>query len=132
MHPMDHRPSLPVIGHIVFPDIVLVWLVATHPPFILRLLGFSIFSYLTFSSLAYTAGNPTQDYFIGFVLSSQFLLAVWLIWIIVPLDELSHERDTVRPREMPLLRRLYWAFCLDHSVRAIGWSYQVSLRRLTW
>lgn len=119
------KPPLPVIQYIIVPDGLLILTLATQPTPLIRFVAFCIFTYLSLQPLSFTAGNPTQDYFIGFVLSSQILLAIQLLWLKSPLDELRHERDKVPPRDLPLWRRLYWAFCLDHSVRAVGWTHQV-------
>lgn len=126
MHITVAKPALPITQYIVVPDFLLVCLVALHPPLFIRILGFATLLYLGFQSLYFTLGDPTQDYFLGFYLSAQILLAVQFLFIKVPIDELRHERDLKsRARDFPLWYRLYWAFCLDHSVRAIGWTHEV-------
>ncbi|KAI0313951.1 membrane bound O-acyl transferase family-domain-containing protein [Amylostereum chailletii] len=109
----------------VLPDILLVVLIATQPPALVRFVGFAILVFASVTASAYTTGDPTIDYFIGFLLSNQILAAICFLWIEKPLDELRYERDSKPPREMSISRRVYWAFCLDHSVRAVGWTHQV-------
>ena len=122
---MDRLP-LPVVQYILLPDVLLVLLIATRPIPSIRFAFFGVFTYVSLQALSFTAGNATQDYFIGFILASQFLLAIQLLWLTNPLDELRHERDKVPAHDLPLWKRIYWAFCLDHSVRAVGWTHQVS------
>ncbi|THH19422.1 hypothetical protein EW146_g1769 [Bondarzewia mesenterica] len=122
---MDRLP-LPIVKHVILPDLLLVSLITTQPSTAIRFVGFCTFAFLCLTSVSFTTGNATQDYFVGFLSASQVLLAVDLLWLIVPLDALRHERDMVLPRDMPLWRRAYWAFCLNHSVRAIGWTHQVN------
>ncbi|KAI0315998.1 membrane bound O-acyl transferase family-domain-containing protein [Amylostereum chailletii] len=119
------RSPLSFVRHIVLPDILLITLIATQPPTPTRFLGFAVVLYASVTALACTAGGATTNYSIGFLLGIQVFTALRFLWLERPLDVHRHERDGQPPREMSIWRRLYWAFCLDHGFRGVGWTHQV-------
>ncbi|KAI0313952.1 hypothetical protein OF83DRAFT_488844 [Amylostereum chailletii] len=119
------KPPFSFTRHLLLPDILLVALVATDPPTVVRVLGFGLLIHAFVTTPGSTTGDPSNDYSLGFLLGMQVFTALRFLWLERPLDVLRHERDTQSPREMAIWRRIYWAFCLDHSVRAVGWTHQV-------
>ena len=56
---------------------------------------------------------------------------VSLTWLTDPIHDFRHERDHVAPKELPFVRRVWWALCLLNSPRGIGWSYKVGVAPFT-
>ncbi|KAK7060432.1 hypothetical protein VNI00_001197 [Paramarasmius palmivorus] len=108
-------------------DALLVLFIATQPGSLtIRFAGLVAIISLALEASKGTTGVPTQDYFFGFWMASQTLVAVQMMLLRKPLDQLRHERDPIAIREMSFWRRMYWSLCLDHSWRAIGWTHQVN------
>ncbi|THH16553.1 hypothetical protein EW146_g4107 [Bondarzewia mesenterica] len=123
---MDTKPDLSHIQFIILPDFLLCLLIATKPSELFRFLGFCLYTYFNVRGMYFTTGDPLQDYSIGSAFGAQIFIAIYLLWLTSPIDEFRHERDTVPPRELPLWRRLYWAFTVCRNVRGVGWNYLVS------
>ncbi|KAA1478061.1 hypothetical protein DENSPDRAFT_829531 [Dentipellis sp. KUC8613] len=124
----DTRPQLPVYPCIVLPQILMCALLTLGPPLWVRVLGFLVYLYPTYVALHCSMGEPMQNYSLGSGFIGQVLAAVHLLLLTSPVDEIRHERDTFKTsaRELPLLRRAYWALCIERGPRGVGWSYQVS------
>lgn len=125
---VEARPELPLIPYLVLPDIFLCILIAVQAPPVLRLLGFVLHTYVSAHGLRFTTGDPLQDYGIGSAFSGQFFTALHLLWLTRPVNEFRHENDRVgrSTSELPLWKRVWWTFSVNHSPRGVGWSYQVS------
>ena len=124
---VEARPELPLIPYLVLPDIFLCILIAVQAPPVLRLLGFVLHTYVSAHGLRFTTGDRLQDYGIGSAFSGQFFTALHLLWLTRPVNEFRHENDRVgrSTSELPLWKRVWWTFSVNHSPRGVGWSYQV-------
>ncbi|KAK0463766.1 membrane bound O-acyl transferase family-domain-containing protein, partial [Desarmillaria tabescens] len=82
------------------------------------------FALLCYKGLQYTTGDKLQNYSMGSTIGGQFFTALHLLLIVEPIRQYRHLTDIDDPRTRPLLKRVYWAGCIIHSPRGIGWNYQ--------
>ena len=96
-----------------------------------RMCGFGALAFITTIVIMHTTGDIPQDYGLGCFCGAQLVYMFWLLMFANPLHEFCHEEDVQHPTEMSFLRRLWWAFCVVHSLRGIGWNRQVRAFCLT-
>jgi len=123
---VDNRPMVHILPTLLLQNVFIAALIAFRPPSSVRFIAFIAYSYAVGLILMCTTGNLQRNYSTGCTFMGQFFTAFHLIWLTDPLKDIRHERDTVTPAELPFWRRMYWALCLIHSPRGVGWSYQVS------
>ncbi|TFY56426.1 hypothetical protein EVG20_g8926 [Dentipellis fragilis] len=125
----DTRPELPVLSYLLLPDILSCILVAFGPPLWVRLLAFCAFFYTKLSGMHYYAvDEPAYNFTFGTLFLQQVLAAAHYMLTTNPVDDVRHERDVfkVSARELPLLKRIYWAAGYCFGPRSVGWSDQVA------
>lgn len=122
------KPFSPGI-YLVLPDILLACIVAANPNKSWRLAFSVAFTILTIHALSYTTGDKLQDYSTGSTLSGQVLTACYLLLFTKLVDDFQYISDSRPLASLSFWKRIYWAACIIHSPRGIGWNYQV--RRLT-
>jgi hypothetical protein len=121
------RPPLSVMQHVIPLQLLIYALVAYTPrSTALRLSAFGVIALMTFRALHHTTGEISQDYGMGCILSGQLVAVFAFIVLNYPPDDFRHEKDVQPPSEMPFLKRMWWALCVMHSVRGIGWNTHVS------
>jgi hypothetical protein len=92
-----------------------------------RLIAYGFISYLLYDSFKYSTGEWLLDYVIGCGMIFQVISGFHLVFLANPLESFRHEKDTVSPRSMPCLRRLWWALRVLCSPLGVGWNYNVCL-----
>lgn len=125
---LAQRPPLPIVPYFILPDIALCFLIALYPGKAWRYSAIALFAYSNVKALSYTTGDGLQDSIIGSTIFTQLFTATHLLLLTDPLREIRHKHDVVPPSQLPLLKRLLWSFCVNHSPRGIGWNYQVRLK----
>ncbi|OBZ71261.1 hypothetical protein A0H81_08450 [Grifola frondosa] len=108
-------------------DLFLCFLIAVRPSTPIKLSAFLVYACIALRGVtAFSTGDELQDYSIGSSISGQLLTACHLLWLTDPLKDFKYNHESVQPQSLPLWRRIYWAICVDHSPRGIGWNYQVT------
>ncbi|KIK56853.1 hypothetical protein GYMLUDRAFT_75913 [Collybiopsis luxurians FD-317 M1] len=77
---------------------------------------------------AYRTGHVWFDHSIGTTVGSCLLNALHVLVLVDPFKEYRHQSDDLRggkPRELPWLKRVYWAWSVLMSLRGVGWNYQM-------
>jgi len=120
------RPPLSIVRHFILPETIATLLVAFFPSPVWRFSGVIVASYLCFTALFSTTGDGVQDYTLGSAFAMETMTTIGIIWLINPIYDYRHEKDTVPPNEQRWQQRIYWAFSLRRNPRGIGWNYQVS------
>ncbi|KAF8065364.1 membrane bound O-acyl transferase family-domain-containing protein [Lyophyllum atratum] len=120
----EGRPPFPFLTFLVVPDILLAFALALDLSKRTRLISFVAFAWVCYEGLLYTTGDKMQDYSMGSTIGGQFFTALHLLLIVEPIRQFRHSTDVDDPRTRPLLKRVYWAGCIIHSPRGIGWNYQ--------
>jgi hypothetical protein len=122
----DARPPLSIVRNILLPETLATLLVAFYPSAIWRISGVIVVSYLYFTGLLSTTGDPLQNYSFGSGFATEIAMTIALACLINPIRDYRYEGDTVPANEKPWYQRIYWAFRLRRNPRGIGWNYQVS------
>jgi hypothetical protein len=120
------RPRLSFTRHLLVPEILTTILIASSPRPLWLAAGLVLSTYISFSGLFCTTGEPFHDYFIGTTIMTQLLAGIALTWLTDPMREKHHESETIPTEELPLLQRIYWAIGIKYNSRGIGWNYTVS------
>ncbi|KAF8643569.1 hypothetical protein AX16_008957 [Volvariella volvacea WC 439] len=120
---ISERPS-PSLFNAILPNILLTAVIAYPPPRWGKYLFIAIYAYFTYVQLRATTGIPFSDYVSGCLIFAELVNAIDLVLLEEPVDELRHQTDKASPRELPMFKRLYWAFCLIWSPRSYGWTNQ--------
>ena len=138
--PTDARPPLPFITYYALPYLAIALVMALRPSLTWRFSAVAALVSVMLRGTRFDAGSAAQNYSIVSALGSVSFTAVKLLLLSDPVRECRHEMQTEPMVEMPLWRRVYWAFCVEVNTRGIGWNYQVrtlfgleeSLTRLSW
>ncbi|KAG7448101.1 uncharacterized protein BT62DRAFT_753427 [Guyanagaster necrorhizus] len=127
MHTDNIRPPFPLLKFLVLPDLFLAAVLAIGLPKWARVIYLLGFVGLTYRGLQYSTGpDKMQDYAMGSTLGGQLFTAIHLLLLAEPIIQYRHFSDTDDPQKRSFLRRVYWAACIIHSPRGIGWNYEVS------
>jgi hypothetical protein len=99
-----------------------------------RISALAIFAAACINTVFSTLGDTKLNFIIGAWTGIGFFNAYHLLFLVDPLEHYRHERDTVPPLELSLMRRIYWVLCAQNNLRGVGWNYQVLalLPSLAW
>ncbi|TFK46787.1 hypothetical protein OE88DRAFT_861116 [Heliocybe sulcata] len=120
------RPEFSGLRDFLFPAVCLALVISLRPGAAIGLVTFTVYCAMTLRALALTTGEPHRDFSTGTALASNIATAIHLLYLSDPVHQFRHEKDTMDPAALPMLKRWYWVLCLLHSPRGIGWSYRVA------
>jgi hypothetical protein len=125
-HQLEANGNLSLVRYILLSEVSIVCLLAYLPKSIVwRLVAFVAVTNLNLGALKSRTGDVFTDYAIGCAIATRLVANSYLVFLADPLDNFQHEKDEVGPREMPFLRRIWWAFCIINGSRGVGWNYAV-------
>ncbi|KAL1746996.1 membrane bound O-acyl transferase family-domain-containing protein [Schizophyllum fasciatum] len=114
---------------IIFIFLTIPVVVATRPPMIIRALVFGAqlqVAYTTLSRTHFPMGDPYHDYIGGSSFGVFLLIAFNWYFLEDPLyDGTRRDGDKQLARDMPLLKRIWWATNLVGCLRGVGWNNTV-------
>ncbi|KAI9056449.1 hypothetical protein FKP32DRAFT_1585712 [Trametes sanguinea] len=122
------RPPLPFFTFVVVPDVALACIMALQPPRAFKL-GLSLLLLImsAYACVAYTMGNPTDDYTMGSTFYGNTVLNIALfLWLTDPLQDIRYLRDPTALAEKSLAARIWSMLCMIHNNRLIGTNAQVA------
>ncbi|OCH92794.1 hypothetical protein OBBRIDRAFT_412427 [Obba rivulosa] len=61
--------------------------------------------------MGFTTGDKLRNYSTGSMFMGQLLTVAYLVFLV---------------DQIPFHKRVYWALCLDHSLRGVGWNWVVA------
>ncbi|CDO68590.1 hypothetical protein BN946_scf184996.g21 [Trametes cinnabarina] len=122
------RPPLPLLTFVILPDVVLACLMALRRPSGIKIgVSLLLLSASAYACIAYTMGNPTDDYTMGSTVFGNMVLNITLfIWLTDPVKDYRYLRDPTPLTEKPLLSRIWYSLCIIHNQRLIGTNAQVA------
>ncbi|KAI0672444.1 membrane bound O-acyl transferase family-domain-containing protein [Trametes maxima] len=121
------RELLPAWGRFA-PFIVASLTSAIRPPVPIRAVLTVWASYFLYWLTANynTGGGVAQDYTAGCA-NGTAACSLWVFgWLCDPLKDWRYKGEKEAPRDYPLLKRVYYAACLQLNIRLVGCSAQVS------
>ena len=121
------KPPLPTFQYIALYQLFLALVIAIQPRVVWRFLAFLLILYHNLKIVTYTTGDIDGDYALSVAFGCLVATALHLLLVTNPMDDTRHVNDLVPPGNLPFWRKAYWAFCLQNSIRGIGWNYEVSL-----
>jgi hypothetical protein len=125
MKPTESKPPLPAFQYLVLLQLFLALVVAVRPKVVWRFAAFLLILYLNLRIITFTTGDIDRDYALSVAFGCLIANALHLLLVTDPTNDFRHANDLVPPRDLPLLRKAYWAFCLQNAARGIGWNYEV-------
>jgi hypothetical protein len=121
-----YAPFSQLVSYVLLLEISSIILVAYLPRSnFWRLVAFSPVFYFICCALTSATGNTTVDYAAGTIVATRAGACFYLAFIANSLDNYRSEKNPASPRSMPVLKRLWWAFCVFNNARGLGWNYNV-------
>ena len=128
----DNRPHLSTLPLYFSVQLANACLIALSPRALGRVVGNVALLGIIIFGLRLTTGQVELNYLVGCMFAEQTFSMFLFTWLTDPIHDFRHECDHVAPKELPFVRRVWWALCLLNSPRGIGWSYKVGVVTFTF
>ncbi|KAK0445975.1 membrane bound O-acyl transferase family-domain-containing protein [Desarmillaria tabescens] len=119
---------LTLVLSVLYNELTIAFVIARRPSILARYALFSSQFLVSWKTTGILTANDTfRDYGIGSgIYAASLFTSIHFFFLVEPLfDGTRHVNDTQDAKDMPFLKRFWWALCLRISIRGVGWSNQL-------